>query len=416
MIVGGVVGRPKRGALDPKLLDFRQRLGLTQEQVAERIGISAEMVRRHERGQSMPIAIYRAAYCALYEADDVQLGFRPAGPASTAIAVPDESSMSAEDVSSIMDRVRRLELASVGTSTLSLLDIAMDDFVQRYEVEGPKPLTNSLAKQRKTLDDLISNSGHPVERRRLYRLAGRTSGLLAYGAVNRGRFPLARALATEAWLLAEYAEDRDLQAWIRGTQSFCEYYAGDYSSAVELARDGMRYAGDGPQAVRLTINGEARALGKLGDLRGVHESVERAYRLSDANPTVPGVSSCVSFGGYSLARTASNAVTAYVDLGATADAARHADIAMPEFELSDSQWSQALIRIDLAKSMVLDPSGGDAEQGASLVREALTISSDKPIASVVQRSRDFVREAGRRWRNVDAVRELRDTVSSTQLN
>ena len=58
------------------------------------------------------------------------------------------------------------------------------------------------------------------------------------------------------------------------------YYRGDYNAAVELARDGQRYARGGPQAVRLAINGEARALGKLRDAAGVKEAVERAYTIA----------------------------------------------------------------------------------------------------------------------------------------
>ena len=88
---------------------------------------------------------------------------------------------------------------------------------------------------------------------------------------------------------------------------------------------------------------------------------------------------------------------------------------MPEFEDSDSQWSQALIRLDLAKSIVADP-GGDAEEAAGLVRRALDLSAGNPITSVVQRSREFMRASARRWSGVQAVADLRDAVSSTQLS
>jgi tetratricopeptide (TPR) repeat protein len=319
-----------------------------------------------------------------------------------------------ENVSAIFARVRKLQSRSVGTSALSVLEASVDDFVERYEHEGPKPLVAPLVKQRQALDMMIEECAHPVERLRLYRLAGRTSGLLAYMAVNRSRYSIARAYCSEAFALAEYANDHELQAWVRGTQSFCEYYAGDYQAAVDLARDGQRYAMDGPQAVRLAINGEARALGKLGDTAGVHVAVQRGYDLLDRNAPVNGVSPCISFGGYSLARAASNAVTAYVDLGAPTDAATHAEVAMPEFDISDSRWSKSLIRLDLAKAMALHRDG-DPDEAASLVSKALDFSSGIPITSVVQRSRDFLHVSAKRWKDARAVVDLRDAVSSTQL-
>ena len=120
------------------------------------------------------------------------------------------------------------------------------------------------------------------------------------------------------------------------------------------------------------------------------------------------MSPCTSFGGYSRARMASNAVTAYVDLGLPESVALHADQAMDEFDSSESSWSQSLIRLDLANSLVL-AKGGDPVEASSLVKAALDISGGKPITSVVQRSRSFVR-ATTRWRGIPAVDEAHDMV------
>lgn len=184
--------------------------------------------------------------------------------------------------------------------------------------------------------------------------------------------------------------------------------AGDYRKSLELAREGLTFADAGPQSVRLLINGEARALGKLGDVAGVHAAVERAYDAVDRLPEVPGVSPCTSFGGYSRARMASNAVTAYVDLGLPESVAYHADQAMDEFDSSESRWSRSLIRLDLANSLVL-AKGCDPAEASGLVKDALDISAGNPIASVVQRSRSFVRSTAR-WRGIPAVDEAHDVV------
>jgi hypothetical protein len=109
-----------------------------------------------------------------------------------------------------------------------------------------------------------------------------------------------------------------------------------------------------------------------------------------------------------MARLASNAVTAYVDLGLTDQVALHAEQAMEEFDSSESVWSQSLIRLDLANAMVASGDGDPAE-AAGLITTALTISSDKPIASVVQRSRSFVRSTSG-WRAIPAVADAHDLV------
>jgi tetratricopeptide (TPR) repeat protein len=226
--------------------------------------------------------------------------------------------------------------------------------------------------------------------------------------VNRGRFPLARAYCLEATHLSSFAEDLDLLAWVKGTESFCEYYAGNYPKASALACEGLTFAGSGPQSVRLLINGQARALGKLGDVAGVHAAVEQAYAAIDQLPEVPGVSPCVSFGGYSRARLASNAVTAYVDLGLAENVTEHAEQAMDEFDSSESSWSQSLIRLDLANTLAVAESG-DPDEASGLLIAALDISSRNPIASVVQRSRSFVRSTAK-WRGIPAVEDAHEMV------
>ncbi|MGH3796800.1 MAG: helix-turn-helix domain-containing protein [Pseudonocardiaceae bacterium] len=70
------MARPRRPEFHPRLADYRRRRGLTQEQVAEVVGVTAEMVRKHEHGISMPIEIYRERYSSLYCATQVELGLQ----------------------------------------------------------------------------------------------------------------------------------------------------------------------------------------------------------------------------------------------------------------------------------------------------------------------------------------------------
>jgi tetratricopeptide (TPR) repeat protein len=294
-----------------------------------------------------------------------------------------------------LDIAERTQWLSSSNSTDALLT-RMDRFVhavvEEYEASGPSALAPRVLHQRRAVETLLRGHQHPRHRRELLRTAARLSGLLGYMSVNLGRFPTAAAYCDEAFQLGSHAEDHEVQAWTRGADSLRAYYTGDYKLSVELAREGQRYAANGPQSIRLAINGEARALARLGDTRGTDEAVARAYRASERCTTPDGVSSCISFGPYSLARTASNAATAYVNLGNKRRVQEHVDQALPAFEASTSKWSQSLVRLDLANVLLLDKHP-DVERAAALAQEALTISAGKPITSVLHRTREFLRHA-----------------------
>jgi hypothetical protein len=198
-------------------------------------------------------------------------------------------------------------------------------------------------------------------------------------------------------------------------QSFCEYYAGQYDKALRLAVDGLGYARSGPQSVRLTINGAARALGKLGDAEGVRRAVDSAYDLLSGNDAPDGVPSSISLGCYSAAQTASNAATAYVSLGMPDKVQQYVDLALPDISTSQSPWSRSLVMIDLAFSLV-QSADADLDRAAGLALGALSISRDRPIISVQQRARELVRAAGLRWGEVRQVTAIRDAARTLQRN
>ena len=190
-------------------------------------------------------------------------------------------------------------------------------------------------------------------------------------------------------------------------QSFCEYYAGRYDQALRLAEDGLGYAQAGPQSVRLTINGAARALGKLGDADGVHRAVDRAYDLMSRNDVPAGVPSSIAFDCYSAAQTASNAATAYVSLGLPDRVQHYVGLALPDISTSESPWSRSLVMIDLALSLIRSRDA-DLDHAAELILNALLISADRPIISVRQRTEEFVRDVTSRWGNTRQVSAILD--------
>ncbi|UGT45168.1 hypothetical protein LTV02_18015 [Nocardia yamanashiensis] len=288
----------------------------------------------------------------------------------------------------ITERLQMLGEIDVDDTVLEIVYFALEDVVDRYEVEGPGRLAPEVIALRRRIHDLTLQRQHPKQLERLYELAAKLSGILSYMAVNRGRFPLARMYAEEALHVAGLIEDLELQAWVKGTESFCAYYMGKYGMAAALATEGLQLAPNGPQAIRLLSNGLARALGKIGDLSGVHAAVERANTLAEVLPVPDGLSPALTFEPYSQARLAANIATAYLSAGDYEKTLQYGHQVESLVDGSDSVWSRSLVRLDIATALVKS-SSPDVEQAVHLGAEALTFSEERPIRSVWQRAHEF---------------------------
>jgi tetratricopeptide (TPR) repeat protein len=282
-------------------------------------------------------------------------------------------------------------IAAVNTdeATLTALRGALEEIVDRYEADGPLRLAPRAAEVLRVQLDLLAGRQHPRQRRELYALTAKCSGLLAYMAVNVGRLPAATAYAAQALQLAEEAEDRALVAWVRGTQSLAAYYAGRHEEALDLAHAGVRAAPDSPQAIRLLSNGVARAAARLGDRTAAERALDQALALTEECAPPPGLTACISFEPYGRARTLANAATAHLSLGDPEKVFAYAEEIEAHVTGSDSPWSQALVTLDVAAAHLHTPRP-DLEHALSLAQSALKTAADHPIRSVVQRAEELL--------------------------
>lgn len=304
----------------------------------------------------------------------------------------------------IFNRLRHHKEPRVTDSLLDALDASIADVSDRYEETGPVVLAPAVVRQRRWIEHLLAAKDHGRQQQRLCRIAGQLSSQLSYMAVNLGRFRSAQAYSAEAFQLADMGDDDDLRAWVRGTESLAAYYNGDYGRALAIAQDGQRYAKNGRQAVRLAINGEARALSQLGDRRGAEEAVGRAYEIASRFPTEASMTPCISFGIYSEARTASNAATAFLALGDTARVLDHTARAGQVVDASPSIWSRALVRLDTAAALVRAKQP-DLERATLLGHEAMDIAGIHRLESIQQRTRALA-VGLRRWRELPSVSDF----------
>ncbi len=306
-------------------------------------------------------------------------------------ATPNSSSLNAnafESPTDVIRRMRHLDGYSVEDSVVEVVELALADILGRYELEGPVRLAPEVQVLRREVDALIANCRQPAQLQRLYRIAGQLAGALSYMAVNRGEFRYAHIYGQESLSIATFLRDTELQAWVKGTQSFCAYYKKDYPAAVTFAEEGIRLAGDNSQSIRLYANGLARALGKLGDVTGVERAVDAAISLAASVETPSGLSPALTFAPYSEARLMANAATAYLSAREYRRTLEYGQLVEDQVNESDSVWSRSLVRLDVATALVRQPSS-DVDHAMDLGVEALSASKDRPIRSVWQRAHEL---------------------------
>src|SRR6266516_1482557 len=88
------------GIAHKELRRERERRGLSQEDVAEKIGTTAKIVGRWERGESMPRPYYRQKLIELFEKSAEELGLTKQEVSGEVLGPPLEETLSAQDAAS----------------------------------------------------------------------------------------------------------------------------------------------------------------------------------------------------------------------------------------------------------------------------------------------------------------------------
>ena len=400
---------------------LRKALRYSQEDLGQKLGASTKTIRSWEHGEHRPRPYHEQALDTVRErmSLDQRQWFEAllSETGSAALGSDVQGSFDVLDSSlDIAERIQWISASNVDDIALNQIDGAIADLIQQYERLGPSLLAAQAVRNRKWVDGLIHERQHPHQREQLYVAAARLSGILAAIALDLGRQPLARAYAVEAFHLAQLARREDVQAWVLGTQSLIEYYAGNFLIALAHARQGQAIAGRGGQDVRLILNGEARALSRLNDAPGVEDAVQRGLALVDQDSTTKDVSASLTLDSYCYARAAGNAATAYLWIGQPTKARIYAEQALATFDAQGLQGPRALTRLDIAVSLVQDASHAEPERAAVLTHEALTVAGAQQFQPIAQRAEEFVTAAAP-WRDIAAVREVaeltKDLSSST---
>lgn len=422
--------------LGRRLAAYRRTFGLTQEALAAKTGYSRSTIANVETGrQKGPRSFWQRCDDALGPDADLLRTYDDAGHPhrearhpqpkaartasqtrirTLAIRPPDPSTRLLDTIREVDDRRQLTMRSNTDEAKMAHLEAATLRAIAANEREAPAVLAPRVRQLRHHVHELLQGHQHPAQRKRLYTVALYQSGLLGALAVDLRRWQTASAYGQEAYELSTCLDSSELHAWARATQSLIEYYAGNHHDALAYARDGQRLDIHRRHTVRLTLNGEARALAKLGDHEGVEEAVTRGLTHLDKQPTATDIGASLSTDSYHRLRAHANAATAYLDVGQPHRVRAYVEPALAAFDSARLPRPQALSRLDLATALLQcmkDTRTVELDHACELATEALDITREAHRESVYQRAEGFLRAASA-WADDPAVRRVTGLVTA----
>ncbi|GAA1042931.1 hypothetical protein GCM10009557_70110 [Virgisporangium ochraceum] len=289
------MARPKRGEFHPHLAEHRARLGLTQDQVAERLqalarehgdghlAVSGETVARHERGKYLPGPHYRRQYTRLYGASEEQLGLVLSSnppPALSGQVLPATDADDAFDAFDAFELAQRAAASDVGDTVLTGLEQAADRLAVAYQGTPPAILLPEVRRHLGYIGQLLDKRATLDQRRRLLVVGGWLSLLAATVDIDLNLRPVAAARLNTATSLAEQAGHKEIVAWCLETRAWDALTERNYKLAVDLSQAAQRVAPrDGSAIIQATAQ-EGRAAARLGDDRQARDALARVERMA----------------------------------------------------------------------------------------------------------------------------------------
>lgn len=252
------MARPRRPEFRSRIAEIRRQAGLTQDQVAEHVGISAEMVRRHERGISLPIPLYRERYCRILKATEDELWQR----ADVTLAREIDVSGTTPLVSSIAATTEYADdkyLQAVHSHIQEI--IALDNrFGGADLVKLATRFFNSLHNQ------LGAGSFDATIERDLQSAAGELAEVIGWIAYDSEEHTLVRRMNQESLYFTQLSGNKRIELLTLQNSSMHAAVQGRPKEALSIARSVLE--GDyqlSPRLEALFLTRKARALAQCGD-------------------------------------------------------------------------------------------------------------------------------------------------------
>nr|BFE51666.1 hypothetical protein GCM10017745_50930 [Saccharothrix mutabilis subsp. capreolus] len=347
------------------------------------------------------------------------------GPSPTAVRASPESVLvpkvtsgaaaGSDDAERVRARLDSLLSGAVSPARLEMVEQRVLDHLTQYTRASP---TEALAFLIPDLADVhaVAARRHPVAVHRTLSTAITMLTLLAADAhMKQGLVVDARRWYRTALLSARDGDDPLQAALVLAQQTMLAYYYETPEQAINLARRARKLAaGALCDAAALAAAAEARALGKLGDVGGVHQALADARRLTDRLAELRADDDPYVAYRFNHGRLALYTSGALSNLGDVAHAQEAQDQALKTYAADPRLViDPALISLDRA---YVQTTAGDPAGGADLA--VATLSGLEPAhrtAVVLTRARDVVTAAealpGHHGNVKQAVQQLRELTS-----
>jgi transcriptional regulator with XRE-family HTH domain len=388
------VARPRRSPLSPQLAEFRHARELTQEQVAEAIGITVEMVRRHEKGLARPAEKYRRRYSAFYGASESSLGISSPTPPTGNLFVAESSLVSVDNLLA--------EISASGTSNevIEQLSSATATLAELHTEAPARRVLRQVLETRRRTHGLVKGPVRLSQARELYRVE---SDLLSHACLLLGDLKQDSAAYKYGLAALTFAtEAGSNEAVARSALAKTLRWAGRLVESADMARSG--YELSRPSAIRVQLaSQEANAAALLGDFGRARQALHRAEADAEACPERPRRSAWA----FPKARQAIFALSVANHTHDPAGALRAAAFADASWKAGEpmvrANWAQIRVGSALA---YLDQ--GDLDAAAAEVAPVLELPPELRVATVTAYTDNLSRRlASSRLRGVRGAEELR---------
>ncbi len=278
------------------------------------------------------------------------------------------------------------ETTNVGPNTLDQFDQDVRTIARSYLRSAPLPLVLDTVRLRNRVFTQLEGRQHPTQSQRLYMIAGRACGLLAWMSGDVGRTAEAETQARTGWLCAEVADHDGLRAWIRATQSKSAYWDGRILDSARLAEAGLACRATGTARV-LLASLAARAWARLGHVDEAHAALARA---GDEREAVSEPDEVGGLFGFSEAQQSYLAGSTYLWLKESTEALRAADRAVWLYEVGEPEdrfYGAEMIALMDAASAHLQ--ADELEGAIEKLNPVLNLPSQQRLETFTQRLGDM---------------------------
>lgn len=254
-------------------MQARRVAGLTQEDLAHRVGVDRSTVGRWESGETVPQPWARRKLAALLDITAARLD----GLLERDVAT--EPAPRADDEIEALELARRASASDVGEATLTQLELAVDDLATDYATWDPAALLDHTRQHLRYVGQLLDARKTLGEHRRLLVVGAWMSLLGATLHVDLLQQRPAVAWLRTAESLAREGGHEEIRAWCLETEAWRVLTLGDYPRAAQLALGAQQLAPYDSSALIQATAQEGRAWARLGDVHNTQRVVDRVNRM-----------------------------------------------------------------------------------------------------------------------------------------